>query len=85
MRCRKTQLWAIVNDAANMGIAKMQADGTCLSTFCFSIGLLHQLDGMLSAVIFIISFLFINCASVAGLTEFYFLHFGNTCSLAAIY
>ena len=32
----------------NTGIAKMQADGTCLSTFCFSIWLqLAGADGIL--------------------------------------
>jgi hypothetical protein len=35
MRFRKSQLPAIVNDAANMGIAKIQAYETYLSTFIF--------------------------------------------------
>ena len=52
--------------------------------FCNSAGRHIQLDLIYLAMCISSSFLSLLSSSQPGRTEFYFLHFGNTCSLAAI-
>jgi hypothetical protein len=65
-----------------MGIAKMQADGSRVSTFVILLGYI-QLDLIYLAMCISSSFLSLLSSGQPGRTELYSLHFGKPRSLVA--